>query len=137
MNNVFDNSNIIELITEINRVTNNYYYYEIGDIAPLVYMQGKCYYFAKALQKVVPNSELYLIKNPAHIILKVENNFYDARGLLINDGMYDSKASVPLEENKSYLSLIINKDEKQRLEELLDKIVKEACDNLLTKSKTK
>lgn len=122
------------LIEEINRLTTEKYYYDLGDEAPIIYMQGKCYYLAKALQKVIPGSSLYIDKENFHIVLKVGDHYYDAN-LTDNQKLKNLKPFTETGEDKSYLNYFTNKYDDKYLVPLLDQIVNEAINNINIKNK--
>lgn len=133
----YDNEyNIYCLIDEMNKLSNTKYREKLGyngDMAPYIYMNGKCYYFARALNSVVKNGSLYMISHPLHIILKVGNNFWDARGMLFPGDDYDPRKALPLDLNNSEdmyrISIsVANSDDDKKLYPILLEIAKEADD---------
>lgn len=102
MNDLFYSNvyNIFELITEMNRLSNTKYQEKLGyELAPLIYMEGKCYYFAKGLNSIVSNGKIYAISNPCHAFLKVGDYYFDARGMIYDGSEYDLKQSFPIDIN--------------------------------------
>lgn len=105
INNEFYNNSdrICLLIEEINKITNKEGIYEgYKAEAPFVYTNGKCYYFARALHEIIPNSTLYETQNGTHIIIKIGEDFYDAEGLIYSYGYLKQLNPFPLDLNDDY-----------------------------------
>lgn len=127
------------LIEEMDRLSNTKYREKLGyngEMAPYIYMNGKCYYFARALNSVVKEGKLYMIADPLHIILKVGKNFWDARGMLFpGDSEYDPRDATLLDLNnpediyRVSISVANSNDDKNFYPVLLD-IAKEADENV-------
>ena len=62
---------IIKTIEVINQIHDDKYINKTGDVATTVFTQGMCYYYAKMLQYLYPNSCLCIDDNMNHITCKI------------------------------------------------------------------
>lgn len=74
-----------------------------------VYQNGSCYWFAKILQSVYPEGELWEFTHD-HVIFKLEERYYDIRGEVYVGGREVTKSSEPTPHGKfSLISFLITK----------------------------
>jgi hypothetical protein len=62
-----------------------------------VYLSGSCYHLYKILKTIFPNAECYFSNMHDHVITKIDNTFYDIKGVVKNIDGY-----IPLKEHKNY-----------------------------------
>lgn len=129
-----DPFNIIELINEMNRLSNGKYNDDLhNERAPYIYLLGKCYYFASALKTVLEIGELYMCRDPLHVMLKVSDLFYDAYGMMYECDCRDYFKIDP-KNNSRDLDLVntsvANEYDDKYLFPVLVMIAKEADDNI-------
>lgn len=125
---------ICALIDEINRLTNSgEYYYKIGDYAPYIYTNGKCYYFALALKDLFPDGLLCMVKNRLHIIIKIDDDYYDAYGVICGPEEIEDMDPFIIDPHEDYYFLhncVANDYDDKYLLPTLISIVHEADSNL-------
>lgn len=72
---------VMEFINLIKGHKNQVSGYDAHDILERIYQNGNCYMFAKTLQFVFPQGELYMRSGwSEHVALKVEDKLYDITG---------------------------------------------------------
>lgn len=108
------------------------------ELAPFIYMNGKCYYFARGLNSVIKNGELYMLYDICHIILKVNDTFYDACGIVYPDNEYKLDKSFKLDINNptdmDYINFhVANEYDDEYLLPVIFQIAKEADINIRKK----
>lgn len=112
MNDIYESgeniSNISLLIKYMNNLTNQYYVQKVGGYAPLIYMFGKCYYFARGVKSVIPYAEIYITKDPLHVFLKIDNYFWDAEGMLLEGINYQTNDIFPVDLNDQEMMYFID-----------------------------
>lgn len=141
MNDSFYDSdfNILMLIEEINGLSNTKYQENLCyESAPFIYMNGKCYYFARGLNSIIKNGELYMLYDICHIILKVNDIFYDACGIVYPSYEYKLDKAFKLDMNNpwdmEYINFIVaNEHDDKYLLPVLFQIAKEADINVRKK----
>lgn len=129
--------NILELIKEINKLSNGKYNEKIhGQKAPAMYIFGKCYYFARILNEVLTDGKLYIALDPLHVMLKVDNYYYDALGYLCEcdcKNYFPIDPKVPQDIDLINATVANEYDDKYLLPVLLQ-IAKEADENVKKKN---
>lgn len=111
-----------ELIQYLNDIFPNIHYnftkpYSYYRDACSYYLFGHCASFARILNAIFPNnSELYV--SSSHVLVKIDNYFYDVCGLVVDVKLSDYRYS---EIDDYYMNTILNKEDdlEQKLEDIL------------------
>lgn len=111
-----------ELIQYLNEVFPNIHYkftqpYPYYRDAGSYYLFGHCASFARILKAFFPNNyKLYV--SSSHVLVKIENYFYDVSGVVVDVKLSDYRSS---EMDDYYLNTIFNKEDEleQKLEDML------------------
>ncbi len=72
------------------------------------YLNGHCYSFAKILQTLFPESTLYYNQN--HVIVRIDEHFYDIRGCVDEEVLCQKFQYCP-HDYENYLELIFSKND--------------------------
>jgi hypothetical protein len=112
------------IIEQINYLTNQNYGDLIDCEAPMIYMEGKCYFFARILLKIYGLDEkesLMINKTKSHVAVKIDGKIYDACGLVENPNdfkLVDSADFITID-----LLLSGDKSERRFNDEIVNTIV--------------
>ena len=111
-----------ELIQYLNDIFPNIHYslthpYSYYRDACSYYLFGHCASFARILNAIFPNnSELYV--SSSHVLVKIDNYFYDVCGLVVDVKLSDYRYS---EIDDYYMRSVLNKEDllERKLEDIL------------------
>ena len=78
--------NLIDLILEY--YAQKYENKDYSDEIIIHFLQGNCGLLALTLKAIFPNGEIYVDNNNEHLVFKIDNFYYDARGLINSQNNY-------------------------------------------------
>ena len=124
---------ILTYIQLFNEVCRKKYATLFNDEPSLVFTNGLCYYYAKMLESLFPDTILYTNQNNSHVIVKNGNYFYDASGLVYDHASYhevepedlmqfDINTVMKSEREEEKINYIIEEIKNQTLELLAQKL---------------
>lgn len=131
------NKDIIELIQFINDTHNNNegYLNVTGDLAPQVFMGGKCYYYAEILKKFYHEGELVFENTDGpHVAFRLNGEVYDSTGRKSKE---EAKEFHPIEgEDWTWIEQVVlpqNKDDRDAMEQFVENIYNEVLEQYYSK----
>ncbi len=125
---------VLTFIQLFNQLCYDRYHEILTDVPQLIFLNGLCYYYAKMLSHTFQPSILY--SNGSHIIVKINEFYYDACGIVL-----EYKEYYPLRKDDLPLlqtwGIIKSNIEDKKINDLMDSIQLKAMEMFRNQRKKK